>query len=62
MLLGHFDEPFDPTRCRATCDNCQARGRAEAAEEDVTDVAIKLADLVAQMPRASLGDVKDAFR
>ena len=28
LLLGHFDESFDPARCRFMCDNCLGRRRA----------------------------------
>lgn len=63
-MLGHFGEDFDAKSCRGTCDNCRGRGSTPAQHQDVTDLAIKLVDMIRLIGsgKASATDVRDAFR
>ncbi len=44
LVLGYFNENFDPSQCEASCDNCKAKGHY--IEKDVTDLCMKALDLI----------------
>ena len=48
QLLEHFQQSYDASLCRGTCDNCKARADPQIAMEemDVTECASKLCELV----------------
>ena len=44
VLIEHFGEPFDASKCKGTCDVCRSTGTVE--ERDVSTAAIDLAGIV----------------
>jgi len=53
MQLEFFGESFDRSKCGSTCDNCQAGRQPES--RDLTDVALELLDLLADVQRQKRG-------
>ncbi|KAL3689189.1 hypothetical protein R1sor_015498 [Riccia sorocarpa] len=62
LQLAHFGElTFNASNCKGTCDNC-ARSLS-VVEEDVTEVAKQIVELVKQMgQRFSLSHILDVYR
>ncbi|XP_057834687.2 ATP-dependent DNA helicase Q-like 4A isoform X2 [Cryptomeria japonica] len=61
LQLAHFGEKFDAASCKSTCDNC--RKMINFVEEDVTDAAKHLVELIKAMgQRYSSSHVLDVYR
>ncbi|KAA8496543.1 ATP-dependent DNA helicase Q-like 4A [Porphyridium purpureum] len=48
-LLAHFDEQFERQRCFPKCDNCMNLNSRAVVEEDVTQHAVRVAEMVLDM-------------
>jgi bloom syndrome protein len=62
QVLGYFSESFDPTKCRATCDNC--RSDTTFVTKDLTEYAAMAIKLVSQVheDNVTMHQCVDAFR
>ncbi|KAF2851288.1 hypothetical protein T440DRAFT_449322 [Plenodomus tracheiphilus IPT5] len=62
QVLGYFSEPFDPSKCNSTCDNC--RSDSTFVTKDLTEyaaMAIKLVSAVHE-DNVTMHQCVDAFR
>lgn len=64
LQLAHFGEmDFDVSSCKGTCDNCARMGNSGSVEEDVSETARQLVQLVGAMgQRSSMTHIVDVFR
>lgn len=64
QVLQYFNETFDKALCEKNCDNCKKGGDSTLVEKDVTEHAIKMAELVKsiQNQKVTLIYCQDVFR
>ena len=62
MLLQHFGEMFDVKECKGSCDNCKSNIGATIVENDMTEAALLLLDIVRTSRNLSISTLSAVFR